>query len=692
MKVLFMFLNVLSMYKVVWENIDIEIPLNEDTYQYYEIPKANLYYNDILIKTDIYYERGVNHTNLNVVNSRHVKTFKIDYRVYFDEYEISSTQTIHFNVIDNIAPVFIKIPEIKMPVKTKILSEKEIIEGLIYEDNYYQKEDLTVKINGLSSVNINVPNIYELEYEIIDPSFNITYQKGYYIVDNNVSPEIKYKDLIQINYGETFNYLKHFQFVDNYDKNLITEADVSNIDFNKVGIYPIVVRATNNAGLTTTITTNIEIIDKEKPRIVLKTNNILNVKTYNNDYLKSVILSVSDNYDNLSIDDVIIEGEVDFNVVNKYEVTYYISDSNNNVTSQKITIEIKDLENPNVELIDNLDFNINSLKPNWYKYFNINDNYDNFDNLTIAFNDKNINFNVLGLQMLEVTVTDSSKNKIIKNYEINILDLEAPQVIQMEEIIIIDFSSKNSEYFKNYFAISDNYNEYKDIIVNINGNISYNKVGQYEIDIDFIDSSNNITTIKTSAYVLDIIKPKIKLRTNVYYYYLGEEPLILENYIINVSDNNTIKENLIINIIENINYEKTGQYDVIYEVYDESNNVESETLSVYVDKRKTNLLTGKDLYLKVNENHLIGSSVVFSEEVVKIVTYPSFIDTKKVGIKEILYVVYDSRGHYEEYLQTIYIEDNKSFNEYKNNLIVTALGVIVIISYYIYERKNNNNF
>ena len=39
------------MYKVVWQNIDIDIPLNDDTYQYYDMPKANLYYNNKLIET-----------------------------------------------------------------------------------------------------------------------------------------------------------------------------------------------------------------------------------------------------------------------------------------------------------------------------------------------------------------------------------------------------------------------------------------------------------------------------------------------------------------------------------------------------------------------------------------------------------------------------------------------------------------
>ena len=199
MKLIVLMFTILTNYKIVWENVDIFINLGEDTYQYYEYPKASLYVNDVLVDADVYYEKGINHTNLNVINSRHVKTYKIDYRANFDEYAISSTQSIYFNIVDNIAPTFIKVPNLTGPVKGKRLTEKEIIENLIYEDNYYKKEELTIRVNGLLMVDMNIPKTYEIEYEIMDPSLNIRKEIGCYIVENNVAPEIKYKDLIEIN-------------------------------------------------------------------------------------------------------------------------------------------------------------------------------------------------------------------------------------------------------------------------------------------------------------------------------------------------------------------------------------------------------------------------------------------------------------------------------------------------------------
>lgn len=694
MKIIMMVLNILRIYNnVVWENTEIYIPLNSDTYQYYDMPKAKLVdKNGNLVEEGTYYEKGVNHTSLNVINSRHVRTFKIDYRVHFDRSGESRTQTIYFNIVDITAPVFIHIPEISRPVNDKVLTEKVIIENLIYNDNYYEKDQLIVKVNGLASVNEKIPGIYKLEYEIMDPSFNVTKQIGYYIVENNLKPKITYKDLITINYGEPFNYINHFKFSDEYDKNLKIEVDESKINFNKLGTYPIEVTATNYVGLFERVTATIEIVDKKAPKLVVRENNILNVYNYNYDYLKDIILDVSDNYDNLTIDDVIIEGYVDFDIVNKYELTYIITDSSNNTTSKKVIIDIKDLTKPRIELKKELIFNIKGEKPNWYNYFDFFDNYDDFNDLTINFNEKNINFNNLGTQILEVSVTDLSKNKLTNIFEIKVLDLIAPNVIQMEELIITDFASKNNEFYKSFFAISDNYDSYNDIEIDVNNFVDYSSVGEYEVDINFIDTSNNITKVNTIIYVLDIIKPTITLTTNVYYYYINNDKLNLNDYILNVNDNKTTNDNLELHITDNIDYYNIGIYEVIYELYDESNNMNSAILKVYVDKTKSKLINGETIYLNINSIYTQGSNLILSDEVVKVVSFPNHIDTTSAKTTEVLHIAYDIRGNYEEYLQTVHIINDEKIQQYKNNIIVTVIGVIIIVTYYLYERKNNNNF
>lgn len=690
MKILMMFVNLLNMYKVVWENIDIDIPLNDNTYLYYDMPKAYLYdSNDNLIETEVYYEKGVNHTSLNVVNSRHVKVFKINYRAHFDEYGISQTEMINFNIIDITPPEFLYTPEIIMPQGSKLLKEQEIIDTLIYKDNYYSNDLLTVRISGLVNVNVNIPGIYEIYYELMDPSLNVKRVLGYYVIENTIPPEIKSKDIIEINYGENFNYLDHFQFIDKYDSNLKTTVDLSNVNFNKIGLYQITVSAINKAGLKTIVTKNLKIVDKQKPNIVISPNTTFNIYKHNYNDLKTLIFEVTDNYDNLTIDDVIIEGVVDFNVINKYSLTYQVADSSNNVFSKNVIVEIKDLEKPKISLKDEIILNVGSSNPNWHKYFEITDNYDDFSDLDIYVNDKNVDYNKIGTYYIDVTVTDLSKLKTTKRFNIKIKDLISPQVTQVSEIIITDFLEKDLTYYKSFFEIEDNYNIYADIKITKEGLINYNKIGKYDVIFKFGDKSNNETTINTSVNVIDIIPPEINLNTNFYYYYIGDEIPNLESFINKISDN--YFDDLKLNIKNNINYNEIGLYEVTYEVYDGLNNYSYETLNFYVDLRKSKLIEGSDLYLKINDNFIIGENIILSDDVVKTYIYPEKINTKNPGIKEITYIAYDKRGNYEVFTQNIYINEPSFLTKYKTNIIVTIISLITISGLIIYYKKYNNN-
>lgn len=690
MKTLIMFVNLLSMYKVVWEDIDINIPLNDNTNLYYDIPQANLYdNNNNLIKTDVYYEKGVNHTSLNVVNSRHVKVFRIDYRVHFEEYGISQTQTIHFNIVDNEPPEFLSIPELIMPQGHKILKEQEIIDTLIYKDNYYSNEELTVRIVGLANVNINIPNKYEIYYEVMDPSLNIKRVPGYYIVENTIPPEIKYKEIIEINYGDDFNYLEHFQFIDKYDSNLKTTIDLSNVNFNKLGLYQITVSAKNKNDLKTIITTNLKIIDNENPNIVINPNTTFNIYDHNFSDLRDLIFEVNDNYDNLTKDDVIIEGFVDFDVINKYDLVYKVTDSSNNTYSKTIFIEIKDLKKPSITLKEDIILNIGTTKPNWYDYFEINDNYNDFSDLVVTINDKDVDYNNIGNYYIDISVVDKNKLKETKRFNLEIKDLSPPIVEQVSEIIITDFLEKDLTFYKMFFNIEDNYNNYNDIRVELKGIISYDQIGKYEVSFIFSDKSHNQTIINTVINIIDIIPPEITLTSKFYYYYIGDQIPELETFVSKISDN--YFTDLKLNINNDINYNEIGLYEVIYEVYD-GYNYNHEILNFYVDLKKGPLIDGSDLHLNINDNFLLGENIFFYDGVVKTYSYPKTIDTKNPGIKEVTYIAYDKRGNYEEFVQKIYINEPSFFVKYKTNVLITSIAIISLLGVVIYYKKYNKNY
>ena len=409
MKIFFLMFNILSSYRVVWNNIKIDIPLNSSPGEYFNLPEAKLIDDKgNIVSKNCFYEE-VNHTTTKVINTKHVKTFRVDYKATFPDYFISNTESIYFNIVDTIAPEFIYVEDIIEPVGKKLLDKNEIISNIIYKDNYYSNDDITINIYGLSLVNVNIPGKYKITIEIFDPSYNINKVERYYIIESNKKPIIESKDIIYHEYGLKFDPIKHFKITDPYDNNLEIKYDY-NFDFNHLGSFYITVKATNKFGLFETSTRLVEVIDSEKPKLIIKENNVFNVYLYDKKVLESLIIEVSDNYSKLNINSVIIEGYIDFNSIGKYECIYKVSDSSLNTTSKKVIIEIKDLEKPSINILTDIIIEVNKKYIDYHNYFLIEDNYDDYSDLIIKFIDINIKYDIIGTYNLDVSVTDKSKN------------------------------------------------------------------------------------------------------------------------------------------------------------------------------------------------------------------------------------------------------------------------------------------
>lgn len=693
MNSLFIIINLLSMYKVVWTNTLIEIPLTENTHQYYDLPQASLYKNGVLVSTEeFYYEQGVNRTSLTVINSNHVKEFRVDYRVDFYELGITSEQTITYKIVDITAPVVIKKPSFRFPVNTKIPTDKVLLEDLYYQDNYYDNSDIIVKINNLSNININIVGIYEIEYELMDPSFNTTKVVSTYEVFDNNLPTIKYSDPIIHNYGDVFDHYKHFKYEGN---NLIIEVDDSSINFNVLGIYPITIKATNSSDLSHTVTTTIRIVDNIKPVITLKSNiTPINVGTIITDkLLLSYIVTVSDNYDALSLSDITIINDIDVDVIGKYVVKYNVIDSSNNEANVSMNIEVKDLIKPEIVLIDELIFNVITDKPYWQNYFIITDNYDDLDNLKVVYGDKNLNLNKLGIYYLEVEVTDSSKNKTVATYEVVVRDLLPPEIEVVNDIYIYDFIKGETDFFKNHFIITDNWSPYNDITIILEDEgVDYTCVSENEINVIFRDESENETKATITIYILDIYPPRIELLNNVFIYFIGSNVPDFYDNILEVSDNLDMIDLNEVTITNNIDFNKVGKYEVIYELTDSSYNKTTLTIDFYVDRYKSVLITGNDLVLKINDSWQELDGISLSEDVISYeVIYTNF-ETDNPLITTVLYIAYDERGNsylYEQKIEVNGIVNNSDslIKQYLNVIILSVIFVVIIIIMFYYDKK-----
>ncbi|HHW80044.1 MAG TPA: hypothetical protein GX742_04465 [Acholeplasmataceae bacterium] len=681
MQVLLTLMSILNMYQVVWNNTHIEIPLQVPTTNYYELPEAELYLGNNLIKTDkYYYERGVNRTSLTVVNSNHVKSYKIDYRITFYELGITSEQTITFEIVDEIPPTILKVPTFKYPLNTKLPQEKIFLEDFYYYDNYYDNSLLTAKVNNLGFIDINRVGIYEIEFEVMDPSFNTSkITTTYEVYDSNYPEIIMNKEEIEHPVNKDFKLHEYFKFKGN---NLRLGYDDKDVKYNRLGTYQITVWAVNESGLKATISTNIKIVDLEKPKIIIKSNiSDINVNTeVNKNYLLNYVLSVSDNYDEISIFDVIVSSDLDTKVVGKYFINYLVSDLSGNQFETKINVFVKDLIRPEIVLLKEIVLNINDQKPYYLNYFDISDNYDENIDLTIVFNDKNVNYNKIGTYYLEVSAKDGSNNLNAKTVEIIVSDLINPNVEQIEDIFIYDFKKPTTSYFKNHFKITDNYDDYENISLIINDDlVNYDKLGVYELDLIFLDTANNKTTHLTNIYIIDNKEPVIELTNSKYHYYIGNEKIDLINLIIDVYDNYddlTLSDVL---ITSDIDYDQVGKYEVSFEVSDTSLNKYRVIMPYYVDVKKENLIEGTSITLSTFEQWQPLLGVALSENVVKYTYLNNSINSDKIGTFEVIYLAYDKRGNFDVYKQKILIEGVQNENKNYKYIYIVGISIIYII-------------
>lgn len=690
MNLILTMLSLINMYQVLWQNTTIDIPLNDATTNYYELPEATLYYQGKIITTnEYYYERGVNRTSLSVVNSNHVKAFKIDYRITFYELGVTSEQTITFNIVDEIPPTILKVPEFKFPLNTKIPTDKVMLEGFYYQDNYYSNEELVTKVNRLSEININKVGLYEIEYEVMDPSFNTTVATTTYEIFDNNYPEITMiKNEIEHLVKTEFKVYDHFKFK---GVNLIIDANLSQVNINKIGTYPITVTATNESGLSQSLSVHIKIIDDVKPLIRLKSNiNDFNVyDKVNHDDLLNLILSVSDNYDNLSKEDVIVDTDLNTNIIGKYVVIFSIKDTSNNEFTIQTNINVKDLEKPNIILLEKIILNINEEPPYFLKYFEIFDNYNSYDELTININDKNINYKKNNTYYLEITINDQSKNVLKATFEVIVSDLTSPVVSQVNDLFIYNFKRESKSFYKKHFNITDNFDQYDDIDLEIiDDNVNYEKIGQYPIELLFIDSNNNQTLIKSDIYVIDTEKPKINLKSDIYYYFIGEAIIEIIALVTSVDDNYDLLKVSDIIVMGDINYNKIGKYEVYLILSDTSENETKIQIDCYVDVKKSKLINGNDITINKDNKWEPLEGIELSENVIKYQYYNGLSNTNQIGEFEIIYVAYDIRGNLETYKQKVMIIDNKTSLKSNYLLIILITSIFIGIASFNYYKDS----
>lgn len=681
------FLNML----VLWSNTIINIPVHDNLDNYKELPVANLYIDgEIVYDDEMYYQYEVDRTFFSVINTSNLGSYQVKYRVFFPSFDQVHTHTIYFNVVDNTPPEITYLPTFNIPVGSKNI---DLTKGIKLIDNYDEESNLVITIINIHQINLNVVGMQPIIYEVKDSSNNIREYTHQINVYDNIPPVIKQNHIVEIILGQTINYRSFFSVNDNYDNVLVVEFDDSLINYNKTGSYPARISATDQSGNKSTYDFNVLVKDVLPPVIKLKQKMVSLPLNFNltNDYLLSLILSIDDDHDELTIFDVNIKNFVVSETVGTYDIIYSCFDSSNNKTEEVLKVNIIDNEPPNLIIINELKIEVGSLYINFDDYFKLTDNWDNNPTYKIS---SNYNLNKLGSYLITIDATDNSRNNKIYYMILEVVDCQPPTIqIKNEKIKIGNIS----ELSKN-LIIEDNYDDNNKIKVDYDFyNINFFSPGDYEVLVTATDSSGNKTSLNFPFEITDNVPPEITLITKKVTLSYHDKNFEYEKIKYSVLDNYTLQSDIKISFENNIKFGIVGNYQIFLIATDQSGNESIKKIPVIIADMIPPYINNLDelVYQKPIsiENILKDISITdeYSDNV--LIEYPRNLSIDKPGIYQIPIIISDEYGNSDEVYLKIKILKQPIYQD--KLIILSIIVLIVLISSLIiiyYKKRDGTSF
>lgn len=166
---------------------------------------------------------------------------------------------------------------------------------------------------------------------------------GYFIVANLDTETFQFKEVEILDYNDfTINDFVEQDIVCNTkgckyrDKDVLyTLSEVKNLGKQDITLE------LEYEGETFKKTFQVDVVDRKSPEIKLSNSEII-LKTDDTIDAASYITSVTDNYDNLNVEDIAIENNVDLTTPGDYEIIYSIKDTSGNTGTSTLKVKVKD--------------------------------------------------------------------------------------------------------------------------------------------------------------------------------------------------------------------------------------------------------------------------------------------------------------------------------------------------------------
>lgn len=274
------------------------------------------------------------------------------------------------------------------------------------------------------------------------------------------------------------------------------------------------------------------------------------------------------------------------------------------------------------------------------------DNVSSFESLRYILDDSLVKYNTLGKYPAKISIYDEFDNCTEYDFYINIYDKTKPVI---KNLLPLKIEYGENIEIANYFIATDNYDGDVTQNIIIDGYNPY-LIGNYYIDVSVFDSSNNKTTMKFMINVIDSIPPTVILKSTELLLDLNkistyDEQFFLDN-IIQAYDNASKKLDIYVDY-RNIKHE-IRDFIVIYQVKDESQNINTIEVLVKVREVIPPIINGPDYYkINVNDSIDLYSLIIVDANLKdKVEIIENNLDVTKVGTYKVIYRVFNSSGLY----------------------------------------------
>ena len=270
----------------------------------------------------------------------------------------------------------------------------------------------------------------------------------------------------------------------------------------------------------------------------------------------------------------VVEETVKIDEPGTYEVTYKVTDKNNQTTTKTITVTVTENKKPVITAEDKEV--VQGRKLDELEGVSATDEEDG--PVEVKVKDNTVNLEEPGSYTITYEATDSYNQTSEKTITVTVLKDEAP-VINAEDKTITQ--GTKFKPLDGVTAEDKEDGEIKEIEV-VTNEVKENKTGEYEVTYKVVDSFNNETKKTITVTVVENQKPVINAKDKTIY--LNEEFDPLEDVTAIDPEDGKIKD---IDVIENnVKIEEIGEYKVIYQVEDSFGNVVTKEITVTVEEKK----------------------------------------------------------------------------------------------------------